>query len=158
MRVIFYHTLLFFYNFTIPFTFFFFSPSVSVFINRVLKKRKKSMFFIGKGLSDYLFVECNSSSIHFVCPLSSNQRGCWYLSTSLKWEFKPHLHATPTSSTGYDFIQPCWICAKFEDNRIAIYCLIEVSHRVKQVMWNVFVGRENSNDEATTCRRTSLSS
>lgn len=40
VRVIFYHTLLFFYNFTIPFTFFFF-PSVSVFINRVLKKEKK---------------------------------------------------------------------------------------------------------------------
>lgn len=96
VRVIFYHTLLFFTTILLSLSHFFFFPSVSVFTNRVLKKRKKSMFFIGKELSDYLFVECNSSSIHFVCPLSSNQRGCWYLSTSLKWEFKPHLHTTPT--------------------------------------------------------------
>lgn len=58
VRVIFYHTLLFFYNFTIPFTFFF-SLGVCIYQSSIKKREKNRCSSSGKGL----VITCLSNAI-----------------------------------------------------------------------------------------------
>lgn len=137
--------LQFYYPFRI--LFFFFFPSVSVLINRVLKKRKKcGCSSSGKGL---VIVTCLSNAIPrpstFVCPLSS--KSTWALifinQSRVRVQTSPTRNAyspSPRHRPGFyiTMLNMCKISGQWDS------LFDEVSRRVKQVAWNVFEGRENA--------------
>lgn len=115
--------------------FFFFSLGVCTYQSSIKKEKKMWMFFIGKRLSDCdLFVECNSSSIHF-CLSSLEQINVGVdiyqpvSSESSNLTYTQRLLPLPPHRPGFyiTMLNMCKISGQWDS------LFDEVSRRVKQV-------------------------